>query len=163
MASPSRGIALSALVLGEPVEGLQVAGVVAILAGIVIPAASLRRRSDIGEGRGAGCRARRPRLPRGALARSAPPLIALDDLGARTARRVAVGRTRARSAAARLRLGSYTESHLDGTRSAHAFRTEAHDEGNCRGKERHKCIAATAADANSESANPTPVPARAVL
>ena len=54
------GIALSTLVLGEPVEALQVAGVVAILAGIVISQLPhLGRRSDIGEGRGTGCRARR--------------------------------------------------------------------------------------------------------
>ena len=67
------GIALSALVLGEPVEGLQVAGVVAILAGIVISQLPhLGRRSDIGEGRGAGCRARRLAAAARGVGREAP-------------------------------------------------------------------------------------------
>ena len=67
------GIALSALVLGEPVEGLQVAGVVAILAGIVISQLPhLGRRSDIGEGRGTGCRARRLAAAARRVGREAP-------------------------------------------------------------------------------------------
>lgn len=67
------GIALSTLVLGEPVEALQVAGVVAILAGIVISQLPhLGRRSDIGEGRGAGCRARRLAAAARRVGREAP-------------------------------------------------------------------------------------------
>lgn len=67
------GIALSTLVLGEPVEALQVAGVVAILAGIVISQLPhLGRRSDIGEGRGTGCRARRLAAAARRVGREAP-------------------------------------------------------------------------------------------
>ena len=67
------GIALSTLVLGEPVEALQVAGVVAILAGIVISQLPhFGRRSDIGEGRGTGCRARRLAAAARRVGREAP-------------------------------------------------------------------------------------------
>ena len=52
---------------------LQVAGVVAILAGIVISQLPhLGRRSDIGEGRGAGCRARRLAAAARRVGREAP-------------------------------------------------------------------------------------------
>lgn len=67
------GIALSTLVLGEPVEALQVAGVVAILAGIVISQLPhLGRRSDIGEGRAARRRARHLAAAARRIGREAP-------------------------------------------------------------------------------------------
>ncbi|MFR1640094.1 MAG: hypothetical protein ACLSVD_13590 [Eggerthellaceae bacterium] len=63
------GIALSTLVLGEPVEALQVAGAVAIPAGTNISQLPhLGRRSDIGEGRGAAPRPALRDTPRAAPA-----------------------------------------------------------------------------------------------
>ena len=65
------GIALSTLALGEPVEGS--AGVVAILAGIVIVA--LHARAQVGHRRRATA-PRRARSPRGGRARSVGPASA---------------------------------------------------------------------------------------